>query len=97
VIAVHEDRMAMAPRRVVSRISRTLMPSTPKRYCTPIDAIQGCLSTSWKPPACRSYQNHRGRLTRKPRSPKRFAVQRTALSRPLKGGSSRITAPSSGV
>ncbi len=73
------------------------MPSTPKRYCTPMLGIQGCLSTNWKPSAPRWNQNQRGRLTRNPAKPKRFATHRTASSLRLKGGSISRAAPRSGV
>ena len=88
----------MEPRRVVRRISRVLIPSTPKRYWTPMEGIHVPFSTNWKPSLPRSNQNQRGRLTRKPRSPTMFANQRTAWSLRLKAGtSSSTTAPASGV
>jgi hypothetical protein len=59
--------------------------------------IQSAFSTNWKPGAPRSNQNQRGRLTRKPSSPKPFAAQRTASSFPLKKGRSRTKAPTRGV
>ena len=37
----------MKPSRVVSRISRTEMPSTPNRYWTPTDGIQRALVANW--------------------------------------------------
>ena len=76
----------MKPRRVVSRISSVLMPW-----------IQECLSTNWKPSPPRWNQNQRGRLTRNPAKPKRFAIHRTASSLRLKGGSISSAAPTSGV
>ena len=39
----------MRPRSVVSRISSVEIPSTPKKYWTPIEGIQGAFSTNWKP------------------------------------------------
>ena len=89
--------MAIAPSSVVSRIRSSEMPSTPNRYCTPMAGIQEPRSMNWKPVAARSNQNHSGRLTRKPSEPTTLATQRTAWSRPLKNGSSRTSAPTSGV
>ena len=96
-MAVHDDRIAMKPRSVVRRISSVLIPSTPKKYWTPMLGIHGCRSTNWNPSAPRSNQNHRGRLTRNPAKPKTFATHRTASSLLLNGGSSSTTAPTSGV
>ncbi len=89
----------MKPRSVVSRMSSVEIPSTPKKYWMPIEGIQGAFSTNWKPSAPRSNQNHRGRLTRKPRRPNPFATQRTAFSFPLpeNAGRRRTRAPTRGV
>ena len=99
MIAVHEERTAIEPRSVVSRMSSVEIPSTPKKYWTPIEGIQGAFSTNWKPSAERSNQNHRGRLTRKPRRAMPFAAQRTAFSfsLPPKAGRRRRSAPTRGV
>ncbi len=87
------------PSSVVSRISRVEIPSTPKKYWTPIEGIQAAFSTNWKPSFERSNQNHSGRLNRKPRSAMAFAAQRTAFSFPLppKAGRRRRSAPTRGV
>ncbi len=89
----------MKPSSVVSRISRVEIPSTPKKYWTPIEGIQGAFSTNWKPSAERSNQNHSGRLSRKPRRAMPFAVQRTAFSFPFpeNAGRRRTSAPTRGV
>ena len=87
----------MKPSRVVRRMRSTESPSTPKKYCTPMVGIHSCRSTNWKPSPWRLNQNHRGRLTRKPRRPTAFANQRTRSSFFLKGGSRRMSAPASGV
>ena len=83
----------------MSRMRRAEIPSTPKKYETPIEGIQSTFSTNWKPAALRSNDSHSGRLTRKPRRPNAFATQRTAFSFPLppKGGMRRTIAPRSGV
>ena len=60
--------------------------------------IHAFFSMNWKPVAARSNWNQRGRLTRKPSTPKMFATQRTASSLRLKAGmASSSTAPTSGV
>jgi hypothetical protein len=60
--------------------------------------IHGLFSMNWKPAAVRSKRNQRGRLTRKPRTPKMLATQRTASSLRLNAGIAiSSTAPTSGV
>ena len=46
VIAVHDDRIAMDPINVVSRMSSVLSPSTPRKYSAPTDGIHGARSTN---------------------------------------------------
>ena len=87
----------MKPSSVVSRIRSGEIPSTPKKYWTPIEGIQAAFSTNWKPAAPRSNQNHSGRLTRKPSRAMPLAPQRTASSLPLNTGSRRTSAPTRGV
>ena len=87
----------IVPRSVVSRMSSTLTPSTPKKYCTPMPGIQVARSTNWKPSFPLSNQNHRGRLTRNPAKATTFAIQRTACGRRSSPGRSRTSAPRSGV
>ena len=60
VIAFHDDRIAMNPIIVVSRISSVLRPSTPRKYSAPIDGIHGARSTNWNSAPCGLYQNHSG-------------------------------------
>jgi hypothetical protein len=96
-MAVHDERIAMKPSSVVSRIISADTPSTPKWYSTPMLGIQAPFSTNWKPAAPRSKRNHRGRLMRKPTSAVPFANQRTRSSCPRKAGSNSTSAPRSGV
>src|SRR5262249_59741419 len=97
-MACHEDRIEIAPSSVVSRISSVEIPSTPKKYCTPMPGIQGAFSWNWKPVAARSKRNQSGRLTTNPSRPKMFATQRTASSLRLNAGTASSTrAPTSGV
>ena len=44
LIAVHDDRTAIVPISVVSRISRTAKPSTPRWYSAPMAGIHGARS-----------------------------------------------------
>src|SRR3990172_7104758 len=95
-MAVHDDSTAMKPIRVVSRISSTLKPSTPRKYCAPIDGIHACRSTNWNSGLCTSYQNHSGSDTRKPANVTMLAIHRIPFSCfPLTNSSK--TAPASGV
>ena len=60
--------------------------------------IHGAFSMNWNPGAPRSKRNQSGRLTRKPRTPKMLATQRTASSLRLNAGTAiSSTAPASGV
>src|ERR1035437_1455638 len=79
-MAVHEERIEIQPRSVVSMISRNDMPSMPRLYPAPIEGIQlfGEPSRSLKPGKKRCAQNigTSGSEIRKPARAKMFAVQR---------------------
>ena len=79
-MAVHDDRIAMDPIIVVSRISSVLRPSTPRKYSAPTDGIHGARSTNWKSALCGLYQNHSGTEMTKPMNATMFAIQRMAFS-----------------
>ena len=84
------------PISVVSRISSVLNPSTPRKYCAPIDGIQCARSTNWNSGSAGSYQNQSGTETTKPARANRFAIQRMAFSFRL-STNRRRSAPASGV
>ena len=96
-MAVHDERMAMTPIRVVSSTRSALNPSTPRWYSAPMDGIHGSRSTNcqYSAPAG-SNENHSGSDTRKPAPAVTFAIQRMVSSLRL-STNSRITAPASGV
>src|SRR5215471_1516906 len=86
----------MKPIIVVSRMSSTARPSTPRKYSAPIVGIQGTRSTNWKSAPDGWYQNQSGTDTAKPMSATMFAIHRIAFSFRLLTNS-RSTAPASGV
>ena len=96
VTAVQEDRIAMEPINVASRISSALKPSTPIRYWAPIDGIHSCRSTNCQSGVLMSSQNHSGSDTRNPSPANTFAIQRIAFVLFLFTNSSS-TAPARGV
>ena len=96
MIAVQDDSTAITPISVVSRISSTLKPSTPRKYSAPIEGIHGSRSTNWKSGFAESYRNQSGNDTRKPTTTVRLAIQRITSSCRF-GTNSSTSAPTSGV
>src|SRR3954466_11415878 len=95
-MAVHDDRIAIKPIIVVSRIRSVDRPSTPRKYSAPTDGIHGARSMNWKSAPDGLYQNHSGTEIANPASATRLAIQRIAFPFCLLT-SSRISAPASGV
>ena len=96
VIAVQDDRTAITPISVVSKIRSVLNPSTARKYWAPIEGIQSACSTNCQLASSLSYQNHSGSDTRKPSPTKMLAIHLIRFSR-CRFTNSRTPTPTSGV
>ena len=95
-IAFQDDSTAMTPISVVSRIRRTLNPSTPRKYSAPMEGIHCSRSTNCHSGFAESYRNQSGSDTRKPTATVTLAIQRITSSCRFDTNSS-TSAPASGV